>query len=278
MAGRSCVIIRLQISGTTLFLDERGTFGGGAAMSGISEMSGNTFPEREEESRTFHLQPAGDAVDMWIEGVNLCLSGFDLLRGQSGVQIEDRVRVGLLISAWQNAMCGMDLALRGYYPQSLNLMRAPWGYVISYWYLVNYPARYRRFIDPNMKTPRLRSMAEDLAKKHGEQLVAPVRKIVSDLSDFSHPDRYPMTMSMEIGQVTTNYALGPATDEAYFRTCADQGVSAVIFLAAGVDNLRLSMGHPGLPDFQDWIERADQWKAENGKRATQSRNNQGTTT
>src|SRR3712207_5954810 len=76
------------------------------------------------------------------------------------------------MGATQNIYCAFQMAQRGYYPQSLNLLRPPVEYWMSYWYLRSFPEEHARFTNMaagSEETPRYNDMLQKIEARHGMQ-------------------------------------------------------------------------------------------------------------
>ena len=68
----------------------------------------------EPRAIAFHERSVADAADIWRDGLNLLLRGFDPIRGLKSEREETTVLIALMMQAWQTLQCSFDLAQRGY--------------------------------------------------------------------------------------------------------------------------------------------------------------------
>ena len=114
--------------------------------------------EAEHEARAFHERVAFDAANLWREGLKLLNEGIEVANGQNAVPNATSVQITLLMSAIQSLFLAHRLAVQGYFPQALNLIRAPIEYQTAIHYLQLLPQEYEKFTDLGKKTPSFNTL------------------------------------------------------------------------------------------------------------------------
>lgn len=227
----------------------------------------NTPTELEERTVAYHERTFAEDTAIWRDGINILLRGFDALQGRDVRNDTERVQVALLIRAWDTVYCAFDLALRGYYPQSLNLLRAPIEDWMAYWYLRSFPDDHSRFLGLGEDTPSFNDMLQQIEAKHGKEQGEAVRPWIKRLHKFSHVDRLGIKMAILPGADALNLALGPQQDRLRYLLCVEQGLTVTLELMEALDNLRRVMNAEPLEGFRQYVDRVDTWQQEQAKKA-----------
>src|SRR5947209_1384606 len=119
------------------------------------------------------------------------------------------VMIGLFTAGWNSIYCARDLALRSYYPQSLNLLRLPLECWMTYVYLLTFPERTDEFIDDSKKAPTWNAIVQQLETVRNErQEVA--RDWIARLHKFSHVDQLVLRAVVLGRDGKLVYRLGPS--------------------------------------------------------------------
>lgn len=219
------------------------------------------IPDLEARAIAFHEQSVGDATELWRDGLNLLLRGFDPLAGRKPSRDEELAQVALLVQAWQTLTCAFNVALAGYYPQSLNLVRSPLEYWLAYWYLRSFPHEFKRFLNLQESTPSFNDMLQKMESKHG-RTEKPVRAWRKRLNSFSHVDRLPMRVAITEREDGNWLAVGPQQDARVFRGCAAEAGLLICALLEALDNLRRLVGLAPLEGYPEFDERFREWQTE----------------
>jgi DNA-binding transcriptional ArsR family regulator len=236
-----------------------------------------SIPLLEQRALSFHEQSVKDAADIWSEGLDVLLRGFDALQGyRIGNQSERRVQVGAFIRAYNWMYRAEQEALRGYYVPSLNLMRAPLEDGMTYWYLRAFPGEHERFTrrpgsESKKNAPRWNVMLQRVEEKHHPEWVqagkpAPrpeqwVQDWMDQLHTFSHVTNLSVALGFEVDDTNTSYHLGPQHDEGLFRFCTYQAVRLLVYLQEALENLRLLTIGERLAGRDTYRDRARKWQA-----------------
>jgi hypothetical protein len=234
----------------------------------VSDAETDDMHKAEAAAIAFHEQQVTDAVDIWRDGLNALLGGLDPLRSHVTVGKAEDVLLALIIRAFNSLYRAHEEALRGYYAQSLNLLRPTVEDFVAYWYVRSFPESRPLFLMQTDRTPRMRDMLEALKKKIAGELgeleadehVQLVKDWIGELHQFSHVDRSGIALVMEHGEKRIDYTLGPTTDEHLFRYCTTQALQSVGGHLETLDNLRKFLGYPPLPDFDAWADRIEAWQ------------------
>jgi hypothetical protein len=220
-----------------------------------------TFPELERAATALHEKEAAQAAQLWLDGLNLMLRGFDAFHG-GRVEADWRdTMLGLLVGAWNSIHCARDLALRGYPLQSLNLLRLPLEYWIGFWYIRNFPDEHQRFIgrpQPGDHPPDFSEMLKRLRKLH-KRRGTDEQDWMKTLHSFSHIDPRNVRTLFESGDGVTNLSLGPKGNREFFEVCAMQGMNCLTVHHEALDVLRRLVSHPPLEGRQGYHGRVREW-------------------
>ncbi len=214
----------------------------------------------EQAAVAHHEQTFTDDTGIWRDGINTLLRGFDALHKRNVQNDTERVQAILLIRAWNTVYCAFDLAQRGYYSQSLNLLRTPVEDWMAYWYLRVFPAEHFRFLGKGQNTPSFNDMLQKIESKHGKEQGDAVRPWIKRLHKFSHVDRLGIKMAILPGGDALNLALGPQRDRLRYLLCVEQALAVVLELMEALDNLRRLMGSEPLGGFQQYVDRVHVWQ------------------
>jgi len=226
----------------------------------------NSPRELEEKAVAYHEQTLAEDTTVWRDGVNILLLGFDALQGRDVRNDTEKVQVAILVRAWDTLYCAFDLALRGYYAQSLNLQRTPIEDWMAYWYLRSFPEDHPKFTKIGVKTPCFNDMVQRIEAKYGKEQGETVRPWIMRLHKFSHVDRLGITMAILPGGDTLNLALGPQQDRLRYLLCVEQALTVIVELMKALNNFRGLMGSEPLEGFQQYFERAHAWQQEQAKK------------
>lgn len=169
--------------------------------------------------------------------------------------------LGLLVGAWNTIHCARDLALRGYPLQSLNLLRLPLEYWISFWYVRNFPTEHERFLArPQLgdHPPAFTDMLKRLRKLHNRR-GTDEQDWMKTLHSFSHVDPRNVRTLFESGDGFTNLSLGPKRSRDFFEACAMQGMNCLTVHQEALDVLRKSADHPPLEGRHEYHTQVREW-------------------
>jgi len=98
-----------------------------------------------------------------------------------------RVRMGLFSQSLNSLKCGVDLAKRGYYTQSMGLMRGVYENWIAFHYLATFPAAARKWLANGKRPPSHGDMLKALGPSFTEDKTD-ARDWYRALCRFAHTD------------------------------------------------------------------------------------------
>ena len=223
-----------------------------------SPVRGAEFSVEENAAVQFHERVCTDSVSVWREGLNILLRGFDPIHGRVIEEEEETVLIALLMRAWQTVYRSYDTALKGYYPQALNLLRTPIEDWLAYWYVRSFPAEYERFTDGSSKTPLFNDMLTKLEGRHFEGKPDPrIRSWIKRLYKYSHVDAAGVQLVVVPSDANLKLLLGPDQDDKAFHYCSAEAVALVLMLMEALDNMRRLFGLPGIPEFSSFQDRVE---------------------
>lgn len=229
-------------------------------------MMGN-LKKDEELAITFHEGSVADAVTIWRDGLNMYLRGLDPFSGRKTTREEEHVQLALLIGAWNTLYCAFGTALRGYYSQSLNLLRTPIEFWMAYWYLRSFPEHHELFTDSTLETPGYNDMLQKIEAKRGKEKDVTVREWIKRLHKFSHVDSSGIALLISPGEGGINVNLGSQMDEGLFRQCTSEAVISIRVLLESLDNMRRLVGYDPLSDLKEFVDRVQAWQKTRQRRA-----------
>lgn len=218
--------------------------------------------EWEREAIEFHVLHMADEVKVWTAGLNLLLKGMVEMQGRKVKSDAEAVQAALLTRAWNTMYCAYSLALRAYYSQGLNLLRAPIEDWMAYWYLRAFPQEHQKFLSMKKKTPTFRKMLEKIEKKYGDEQGEGIRDWINRLHKFSHVDRMGVLMVILNDPHRLSLALGPEVDGFGFnyKLCTEQALNVIVPHAEALDDFRRLVGLAPLVGFQEYLGRVKAWQ------------------
>jgi predicted XRE-type DNA-binding protein len=226
-----------------------------------SQEVGTSFAAAEAAAVAFHEQTCSESDSIWRDGLNILLRGFDPIHGHVIEKEDETVLVALLMRAWQTIYRAHDSALKGYYPQALNLLRSPIEDWLAYWYIRSFPEQYKRFVDESLQTPPFNDMLQKIEARHFQGQPNPVvREWIKRLHRFSHVDRAGVRMVFLPSQTGAKLLLGPDRDAEAFHYCSAEAAALIQMHLEALDNLRKLFGLPGLTEFDSFKQRLKQYQ------------------
>jgi predicted XRE-type DNA-binding protein len=225
-----------------------------------SQERGAEFSAEEAQAVAFHEQTCSDSASIWRDGLNILLRGFDPIQGRVIEQEHEMVLIALLMRAWQTIYRAYDNAIKGYYPQALNLLRTPIEDWMAYWYVRSFPEEYEHFTDQALRTPGFNDMLQKIEAKHSQvQPSRVVRDWIKRLHKYSHVDNASIQMAVPPRSTSVMLLLGPDQDAGAFQYCSAEGVALVLAHVEALDNLRKLLGSPGIREFASFRHRVDEY-------------------
>ena len=156
-------------------------------------------------------------------------------------------KMSLLSQNFASIKCAVDLALRGYYMQSVNLLRNVYENWIAFHYLSKYPDEAHFWLRPSRnKQPPGHSTMLNKLDKNFNPLKGQMRKWYGTLCHFAHSDAVGVLpqISTDFAPNETSIHFGSTYKNNLFRASA-----YAISLWTGVM----------LVDISQWIPNTDEW-------------------
>jgi len=111
--------------------------------------------------------------------------GFEII-GREDMEVT-RVQMGLYSQNLNSLKCSIDLAYRGYYTQSVNLLRGVYENWIAFWYLADFPEKAQLWLSRDHQPPSHSEMLSKLGLGFVEDKGV-AREWYRILCKFAHPD------------------------------------------------------------------------------------------
>lgn len=149
----------------------------------------NTWEEFDREARSVELatkEQAPECVQLVQDAVGHFADAFAILKISDKTNAT-KVRLSLLSQNLASLKCAVDLALRGYYNQSVNLLRIVYENWIAFHYLSNCPDKAHFWLQKDKHPPRHSVMLNKLDKNY-KSLKGKMKECYHILCRFSHPD------------------------------------------------------------------------------------------
>lgn len=121
-------------------------------MAKINITTWEDFDHEAREIKRITKRQAPETVQLLQDAVGLFANAFSIASPiKSGLNTRDawRVKMSLLGQNLNTLKCATDLTLRGYYSQSMNLLRIVYENWVAYGYLSKYPARAYLWLHDN---------------------------------------------------------------------------------------------------------------------------------
>lgn len=154
-----------------------------------------------------------------IQAFNLYVKGFDNVPSKLENDA-DCVRIALLSQNLLTIKCSLNLALSGFYIQSLIPMRNVAENWIVFWYLIKYPGEASRWINPTwkMRPPKFDTMRNKIDHP-SKQIKSKLREFYDELNRFTHTDPV-IVLSMIEQEGNKNYIkVGVKYNQDSFAVC-----------------------------------------------------------
>jgi len=169
----------------------------------------NTWEDFDREARIVEkdtLKQAPECVQLLQDAVGLVADAF-AVQGGSNTNDATVAKMSLLSQNFATLKCTVDLALRGYYIQSMNLLRSIDENWIAFHYLSKYPDKAHLWLRPckNKKPPAHSAMLNGLDKNFNP-FKGGMREWYSTLCRFAHTD--PVCV---LPQISTDFAPNETT-------------------------------------------------------------------
>lgn len=209
----------------------------------------NTWDDLENEARlvektTCEQEP--EIVGLMKDSIGIFADGFSAAKGSDSSD-EALAKMSLLSHSFGTLKCSVDTVLRGYYVQSMNLLRIVYENWIAYKYLEKNPDKAILWIRPSKKNkpPGHAAMLQEIDDDYSP-LKGKMKGWYKTLCSFAHTD--PLNLLSQISTVEvpgeTSIHFGATYNKELFRTSAYS-----ICLWAGISVMNVG----------SWVPENDQW-------------------
>jgi len=219
----------------------------------VSEIIMNTWDFFDHEARAvdkFTKDQLPDLVQLLQDAIGLFAAAFSIA-DNSDTTDATMAKMSLLSQNFNTLKCAVDLALRGYYSQSMNLLRIVYENWIAFHYLTKNPNEAHILLREPNKSKRLpdpavmRNALDDDFNPLKEQ----IKQWYDVLCCFAHPHAAGV-----LPQITINFILdetsihyGTTYKDDFFRTSA---YTISIWTAVMLDDVG-----QWIPDTNEWYEK-----------------------
>lgn len=162
----------------------------------------NTWEDFDREAKSVELatkERAPECVQLLQDAVGHFADAFAIVK-ISDTTNATKVRLSLLSQNFASLKCAIDLALRGYYNQSVNILRIVYENWIAFHYLSNCPDKAHFWLQKDKHPPRHSVMLNKLDKDY-ILLNGKMKKCYRMLCRFAHTDAVGV-----LPQISSEYA------------------------------------------------------------------------
>ncbi len=193
---------------------------------------------------------SSDTVDLLQRALSLYAHGMSLQQAYDNTDAT-LVRMGLISQNFNSLKTAVDIACRGYYLQSIGLLRNVYENWLAFWYLSKYPTEAKRWLDPTWDNhpPKAETMKNKIDHP-SKSMKLKLGQLHAELCRFNHS--YPITIlnllsAREDGR-TVHF--GVTYDRKLFGACA-------YAISTWVGNM--------LEVLSLWIPKGNDWHEQNCK-------------
>lgn len=210
----------------------------------------NSWDDFEKEARlvektTFEQEPK--IVRLMKDSIGIFADGFSAAKG-SDSSYEVLAKMSLLSHSFATLKCSVDMALRGYYVQSMNLLRIVYENWIAYKYLEKNPCKAILWIRPSnrKKPPGHAAMLQEIDDDYSP-LKGKMKCWYRTLCSFAHTGPHNLLPQISMVEVPgeTSIHIGATYKKELFKTSAYS-----ICLWAGISIMNVG----------SWVPENDQWQ------------------
>jgi len=212
----------------------------------------NTWNDFEKEARSVEKttnEQEPQIVLLLQDSIGLFADGFSVANSQ-GPSEATIAKMSLLSHSFGTLKCSVDIALRGYYVQSLNLLRIVYENWIAYHYLEKTPQKAHLWLrhSKEKQPPGHKAMLNELDEDFNP-LKGQMKGWYSALCSFAHPNPINLLSQISTERIPdeTSIQFGATFNRDLFRAS-----SYVICLWAGVMLSTISI----------WVPTSNQWHNE----------------
>ena len=210
----------------------------------------NTWEEFDREAKTVEKatkEQAPECVKLLQDAVGLFADALVIAAEKPGATDAIVAKMSLLSHNFNTLKCSVDLALRGYYNQSVNLLRIVYENCIAFHYLGKYPNKAHLWLraSKKKKPPSHAAMLNALDKKFNP-LKGQMRKLYSTLCSFAHTDAIGV-----LPQISTDFSPGEISIH-FGATYNDDLFRAPAYFICLCTGVMLS-------DISQWVPKTNEW-------------------
>jgi len=210
----------------------------------------NTWDDFENEARLVEKTTSDqdpDTVMLLKNSIGVFADGFSASEGSSDTADDILAKMSLLSHSFGTLKCSADTALRGYYVQSMNLLRIVYENWIAFKYIEKNPDKAVLWLraSKKKKPPGHAAMLKEIDQDY-TLLKGKMKDWYKTLCSFAHPD--PLNLLSQISTVEvldeTSIHFGTTFKKDLFRTSAYS-----IFVWTGISIMNVS----------PWVPKGDKW-------------------
>jgi len=210
----------------------------------------NTWDDFENEARLVEnttIDQDPDTVMLLKTSIGVFADGFSAAEGSSDTADDTLVKMSLLSHSFGTLKCSADTALRGYYIQSMNLLRIVYENWIALKYIEKNPDKAVLWLraSKKKKPPGHAAMLQEIDEDYSP-LKGKMRGWYKTLCSFAHTDPLNLLsqISTDVMPGETSIHFGATYKKDLFRTSAYS-----IFVWTGISIMNVS---PWVPEDNKW--------------------------
>lgn len=212
-------------------------------------MTMNTWEDFDREARTVEnatKERSPECVQLLQDAVGLIADAFEIADNSCKTDAI-LVKTGLLSQNFATLKCSVDLALRGYYTQSMNLLRSVYENWIAFHYLSKCPDKAHLWLSTckNKKPPGHSDMLNGLDKNFNP-LKGKMQEWYSTLCRFAHTNAVGV-----LPQISTDFAPNETTIH-FGSTYKDNLFRASAYVINLWTAVILTEISPWVPSINEW--------------------------
>ncbi len=207
----------------------------------------NTWEDFDREAKIvdeYTKKQSPECVQLLQNAIGLFSEAFAILEKQDTTNAT-LVKTSLLSQNFASLKCAGDLALRGYYTQSMNLLRIVYENWVAFHYLSNCPDKAHFWLQGDKKTPSHSDMLKGLGENY-QPLKVMMQECYHTLCRFAHSNAVCV-----LPQISHDYApneisvqLGSTYKDDLFMACVYQITELTGHMLSAVSQL--------VPNINEW--------------------------
>lgn len=211
----------------------------------------NTWEDFDSEAKTiesFTKAQVPDCVQLLQDAVGLFADAFSISAGTTDITDENKAKMSLLSQNFNTLKCAVDLALRGYYSQSMNLTRHVYENWVAYHYLIKKPQKAHVLLNGKINK-RLPSHSDMLKELDEDFLKEQMKDWYDVLCCFAHPH------AVGVLSLISNTFVSDETSIHYGTTYADDRFRASVYAISIWTCIMLAEIGQWIPDTNEWYQK-----------------------